>query len=150
MFAGAAETHSTQAVLIKKLRAIGRRFPVTFSRHWVARIFSGNRSEKNCRIGDTTRHRSSRVLTVRDGNDAGAAHKSNCWFDADERVSRRRTHHRTVRLRDNRSRAKIRGDRDTRSRTRATRVTIQRVRISRLTPTSAPTTRSEEHTSELQ
>ena len=46
------------------------------------------RAQQRCRIGNRAAHRTRRVLTMRDGNDSGAADEADRRLDPDDSVCR--------------------------------------------------------------
>src|SRR5690242_18359537 len=134
------DAHSLQ-IFDEEARVICVSFAATFRRRVVAWIFADQRAENDRGVGDSPRHWTSSVLAVRNWNDSGATHETDGWFDAHERVRRRRTNDRSVSLGADCSGAKICRDRCPRTRARAARISIQHVRVLSLTTTSAPAAR---------
>ena len=56
----------------------------------IAPVAARQHAQERRSIGDRARHRTCRVLTVRDRYNAGPAHEPECWLDADKRVVVRR------------------------------------------------------------
>src|ERR1039457_525351 len=83
-------------------------------------------------------HRTRRVLTVRDRNDAAAADQSNRRFKPGQTIRRSRTDDRPVRLRAHTGNAKIRGNTRSRPRARSTRIAVESIRVASQSAAAAP------------
>src|SRR5207247_1354966 len=101
-------------------------------------VATGERTQQCRGIGDSARHRSGGILTVRNRNDAGAVDETERRFHADERAGARRADDRAVGLGADADRREARGDRRTGPGARAARIAIQRVRIRTLPAPRAP------------
>ena len=81
-----ADAGGPESRRVKKLRVIRMRLSIAGLGRVVARVHAGQRSEQDRRVSNSARHRSGSVLTVRDGNDAGAADQSQRRFDSHNAV----------------------------------------------------------------
>ena len=105
-----AEPLAAKTFRVEKRCIVGTSFRLSVSAGGVGRVHPGERAEQESRIRHRSRHWPRRVLAVRDGDDASAAHQAERRLDADNSVHRRRTDDRAVRLRAHGRGAKVRGD----------------------------------------
>src|SRR5207237_6646036 len=99
MLACNTEAHASQPVFIEKLCVVSNEFPLTGLRRFIAHVDTGQRAKKDHGVANSTSHWTGSVLAVRNRNYPGATHQTNRRLDPDERICRRRTHDRSIRLR---------------------------------------------------
>src|ERR1019366_9597476 len=129
IFAHHSQARAFQSRGIEELCVVGGELALTVSGCGVLRIPPCHGTEKNGDIPHGASHRTRRVLTVRDRNDAAATDKPNRRFKPCQTVHTRRTDDRPVRLRAHTGNAEIRGDSSSRPGARSTRIAVESIRV---------------------